>query len=108
MDWIVSGQAGHPVQGEPGAQRQDSLLQVGAIPWQGGEFEHRFSIESLVFLWLKDRFDREKDWIAPVDLNIDGINSLTVDLFWKIDRIDSINQSFSKIDESDSLMVDHF
>ena len=69
----------------------------------------------------KDRFDSEKDWISSLDLfykdwqdqlaqgqlflKINGINSLTVDLFQRSMRAYQSHWSFSKIDLINSLMV---
>ena len=35
---------------------------------QGWEFDHQFFDQIDRYLWSKDRFDCEKDWIAPVDI----------------------------------------
>ena len=74
--------------------------------YQDWEFDSRFFDPIARFLWSKDRFDREKDWIASNDpfkrsagsfcswsLFIYRINSLMVD---PIDKSESIPLIFKK------------
>ena len=64
---------------------------------QGWEFDHRLFDGINCFLWLKDQFDHEKDWIPPVNLLKKIIElMLMVNLFKRLMRVIQSRSIFLK------------
>ena len=76
--------------------RLESILQY-SIYIQGWEFAHRFLERFAHFLWAKEKFAHEKEWIAPVALCHERPERIAHGCsFVKSDRSESLKSLFKK------------